>query len=244
MHIAELERSIERLKHKKELIGTIDDETQKEYEEISERHEWLNNQTIDLETAINSLHEIIDGLDEKIEKQFNENIKKINEKFSYYFSILFNGGKSELKIITNENIAEEEENGELEKKEIYKPKRKCITGVDIVATPPGKKLQSITMLSGGEKALTSIALICAIIANNTSPFVVLDEVDAALDEANSNRFANILEELSKKTQFIVITHNRATMEKAQLLYGVTMGDDSVSKLISIKLEEGKQFTNR
>lgn len=100
------------------------------------------------------------------------------------------------------------------------------------------------MLSGGEKALTSIALICAIIANNSSPFVVLDEVDAALDEANSLRFAEILQELSDKTQFIVVTHNRATMEKAQLLYGVTMGADGVSKLLSIKLEEGKKYTNR
>ncbi len=244
--ISELEMDIEKLKTKKELIGNIDDETKKEHAEITERHEWLNTQITDLETAITSLRDVIDDLDKKIEKQFNDNIKKINEKFSHYFSILFNGGKSELKIITSETIDnEDEDKGENKNNtKTTKSKQKAITGVDIVATPPGKRLQSITMLSGGEKALTSIALICAIIANNASPFVVLDEVDAALDEANSNRFANILEELSKKTQFIVITHNRATMEKAQLLYGVTMGDDSVSKLISIKLEEGKQFANR
>ncbi|MCP4355214.1 MAG: chromosome segregation protein SMC [Proteobacteria bacterium] len=248
--ITELEKSIGSLKHKKELIGTIDDETQDEYKETFERHEWLNNQTHDLEEAILSLRSVIEDLDKKIEKQFNENISKINEKFSHYFSILFNGGKAELKIITSDiTEPDEEKEGQevdevvVKKKKNIKP-NKAITGVDIVATPPGKKLQNITMLSGGEKALTSIGLICAIIANNTSPFVVLDEVDAALDEANSVRFASILEDLSHNTQFVVVTHNRATMEKAQLLYGVTMGEDSVSKLVSIKLEEGQQFTNR
>jgi len=247
--IIELEKNIENLKHKKEVIGTIDNETQNEYKEIYERHEWLTNQIQDLEQAINSLHEVIDDLDKKIEKQFNENIAKINSKFSQYFAMLFNGGKSELKIITNDidNTTEVGDNSTdvataVKLKKLNK--NQVITGIDIVATPLGKKLQNITMLSGGEKALTSIALICAIIANNTSPFVVLDEVDAALDEANSARFANILVELSKSTQFIIVTHNRATMEKAQLLYGVTMGDDSVSKLVSIKLEEGKRFANR
>ena len=126
-----------------------------------------------------------------------------------------------------------------------KLKRSTIySGIDIQATPPGKKLQNINMLSGGEKAMTSIALICAIISNNPSPFVFLDEVDAALDEANSIRFAQIIEKLAQKTQFIVITHNRATMEKGNVLYGVTMGDDGISKLLSIKLEEGAQFVNR
>lgn len=114
-----------------------------------------------------------------------------------------------------------------------------LAGIEIQATPPGKKIKSISMLSGGERALTAIALICAIINSNPSPFVVLDEVDAALDEANSERLAKILDELSHKTQFIVITHNRASMRRANILYGVTMGDDGVSKLLSIKLEEAK-----
>lgn len=119
-----------------------------------------------------------------------------------------------------------------------------LQGVEIQATPPGKKIQSIAMLSGGERALTAIALICAIISANPSPFVVLDEVDAALDEANSERLAKILDELSHKTQFIVITHNRASMRKANILYGVTMGDDGVSKLLSIKLDEATATASR
>jgi len=121
---------------------------------------------------------------------------------------------------------------------------KVIAGVDIQATPPGKKVSSITMLSGGERALTSIALIVAILANNPSPFVVLDEVDAALDEANSMKFSAILDQLSEKTQFITITHNRATMLKANILYGVTMGADGVSKLLSVKMEEAESVIKK
>ena len=121
---------------------------------------------------------------------------------------------------------------------------KVITGIDIVATPPGKKVSSISMLSGGERSLASIALICAIISNHPSPFVVLDEVDAALDEANSQRFSKILDELSHKTQFVVITHNRATMHQSNILYGVTVGDDGVSRLISLKLEEAQKIVRQ
>ncbi|MDO8260163.1 MAG: AAA family ATPase, partial [Candidatus Magasanikbacteria bacterium] len=114
-----------------------------------------------------------------------------------------------------------------------------LAGIEISACPPGKRISSVSMLSGGERALTAIALICAIISANPSPFVVLDEVDAALDEANSERLAKILDELSHKTQFIVISHNRASMRRANILYGVTMGDDGVSKLLSVKLEDVK-----
>jgi len=121
---------------------------------------------------------------------------------------------------------------------------KVITGIDISATPPGKKVSSISMLSGGERSLASIALICAVIANNPSPFVILDEVDAALDEANSQRFSRILDELAHKTQFIVITHNRATMHKANILYGVAMGDDGISKLVSLKFEEAERVVRQ
>ncbi len=112
-----------------------------------------------------------------------------------------------------------------------------VAGIEIFATPPGKRNKSIGLLSGGERALTSIALICAIMATNPSPFVVLDEVDAALDEANSRKFAEIVASLADKTQFIVVTHNRSTMAEATVLYGVTMGDDGVSQLLSVKLED-------
>jgi chromosome segregation protein len=118
--------------------------------------------------------------------------------------------------------------------------KESYSGIEIQATPPGKRLKNINMLSGGERAMTSIALLCAIISNNPSPFVVLDEVDAALDEANSIRFAEILDQLLGKTQFIIITHNRATMAKASVLYGVTMGDDGVSKLLSVNLKEAEE----
>ncbi|MBI4415166.1 MAG: hypothetical protein HY566_02915 [Candidatus Kerfeldbacteria bacterium] len=117
---------------------------------------------------------------------------------------------------------------------------KVISGVEIMATPPGKRISGITMLSGGERAMGSIALICAILSTRPSPFVVLDEVDAALDEANSQRFAAILRELAHRTQFITITHNRATMAISSVLYGVTMNEDGVSKLLSIKMEDAER----
>jgi chromosome segregation protein len=116
-----------------------------------------------------------------------------------------------------------------------------VTGIDIKATPPGKKLASIQALSGGERALTSIALLCSLLACFPSPFVVLDEVDAALDDANTIRFGQILGTLSHQTQFITITHNRETMAQANTLYGVTMGDDGISKILSVKLEQAKSF---
>jgi len=135
-----------------------------------------------------------------------------------------------------------EEEEEPPKKSMFdKLKVTTIAGVEIHATPPGKKLKNINMLSGGERAMTAIALICAIISCNPSPFIVLDEVDAALDEANSERFANILDELSHKTQFVIVTHNRATMQRAKILYGVTMGNDGVSKVLSLKLEDAEKY---
>ncbi|MCK5319819.1 AAA family ATPase, partial [Candidatus Parcubacteria bacterium] len=167
---------------------------------------------------------------------------------------LFNGGKAKIVKVSEEAIDEEKENTDEKNqagqkselvdlpdikkiKFLQKHNATGLAGIEIQATPPGKKIGSVSMLSGGERALTAIALICAIISSNPSPFVVLDEVDAALDEANSERLAKILDELSIKTQFIVITHNRASMRRASILYGVTMGDDGISKLLSVKLDE-------
>ncbi len=163
---------------------------------------------------------------------------------------MFAGGNAKLALIKDtppdslpapeESPTEEGEKENLKseiKNQNSKLLKPVIVGIDIHATPPGKRLQSIGMLSGGERALTAIALICAFISNNPSPFVVLDEVDAALDEANSERFSRILDDLSGKTQFIAITHNRATMHRASTLYGVTMGDDGISKVLSVKLED-------
>jgi len=254
---------INQLKHQLELIGGIEPETVKEYTETKERFDFLFGQAKDLEGAIKSLETVIEDLDDAIRKQFEQAFNKINEEFEKYFKILFNGGKASLiKVMVapaeggsedESSFAEASEDREDREKKVgfleeaakfnqrlKEREKESYSGIEINATPPGKKLKNINMLSGGERALTSIALICAIISNNPSPFVVLDEVDAALDESNSIRFAEILDRLSDKTQFIAISHNRATMHKALVLYGVTMGDDGVSKLLSIDLKEAEE----
>ena len=248
---------IHQYKAQLELIGGIDAETMKEYTETKERYEFLSTQMKDLEEAIKSLEQVIEELDEVIKKQFDTAFSLINKEFQKYFQILFNGGKAELIKVTAASVkeeaaaekaegavVEEDEEGVLAQAEKFAKKLKAkekesYAGIEIKAVPPGKKITSINQLSGGERALTSIALISAIISNNPSPFVVLDEMDAALDEANSERFAQIVDDLSNKTQFVLITHNRATMHQAHVLYGVTMGEDGVSKLLSVKLEQAE-----
>ncbi len=246
-----LAEEISHLHRQMDLIGGIDEQITHEYRETNERWEFLNGQAEDLHTAIDSLERAIGELEVTIKKRFDAAFKKINQEFHQYFRTLFSGGKAELVLI--QEVVQPESTGETEDDEKQEPeliqtpsgpKEILITGIEIKATPPGKKLSSIAMLSGGERALTSIALLCAIISNNPSPFVVLDEVDAALDEANSQRFSAILDHLAKNTQFIVITHNRATMEKAQVLYGVTMGDDGISQLLSVKMEEAEEIIRR
>lgn len=235
------------------LIGSIDPEIEKEYVETKERFDFLFSQVEDLTKAINSLKEIIKELDINIKEKFDKEFKLISAKFEEYFKILFSGGRAKIiKVMEDEKIEEDENAGTNDSDEknkqsldinkikfLQKHNATGLAGIEIQATPPGKKIKSVSMLSGGERALTAIALICAIISANPSPFVVLDEVDAALDEANSERLAKILEDLSHKTQFIVITHNRASMRRANVLYGITMGDDGASKLLSVKLDEVK-----
>jgi len=247
---SEREEKIKRLKNQLDLIGGIDPAIQEEYQATSERYNFLTSQINDLEAATCSLEKIIEELEEKIKKQFREAFNKINHEFSKYFKLLFDGGKASL-TLRKEELVLPQEKEELEEREeqslepteegTTKPqmtkKEKVVTGIDIQACPPGKKLSDLNMLSGGEKALTSIALIYAIIANNPPPFVILDEVDAALDEANSIKYAKILEHLAHKTQFVTITHNRATMHQSAILYGVTMQEEGISKLLSVKMEE-------
>lgn len=243
-----------RIKHQLGLIGGIDEGIEKEYRETDERYRFLKTQYDDLIKASAQLETGIEELDTTIKERFDEAFHKINEEFGKYFRSLFNGGRATLTllkdVVQEEPDEDDEEDDEEEEEVAKKPVKaeKVVTGIEVQATPPGKRLKGIGMLSGGERALTSIALICAIIKNNPSPFVVLDEVDAALDEANSQRFAAILNHLAAHTQFVTITHNRATMEKANILYGVTMGDDGVSKLLSVKLEEAehviKKYGNR
>lgn len=239
-----LKQTMDSLKQQLSQIGTIDPETAAEYITTKERHDFLQQQTVDLIQSMKDLDKIVADLDITISRQFSESFHRIGEHFEHFFKILFGGGVAKL-IKTSEPILsataasigddEDDDEDEQEKKPAANvPER---IGIEIQATPPGKRLKSINMLSGGERALTSLALVCAIIANNPAPFVILDEVEAALDEANSARLAEILDQLTHRTQFIVITHNRTTMHQANILYGVTMGEDGSSRVLSLKLED-------
>jgi chromosome segregation ATPase len=235
-------RHIQRLKQQLAAIGGIDPEVVKEHGETSVRYEALKTQYDDLIAAEAKLIELGKELDQTIGRAFQEAFKKISVEFEKFFRILFNGGNAKLIYIEAETKTPEPAEGDPSASlgagnPAYMKPVVTRPGVEIQAQPPGKKVKSINVLSGGERALTAIALISAIIAVNPSPFVVLDEVDAALDEANSIRFADIVFELTEKTQFIVVTHNRYTMERSGLIYGVTMGDDAVSKILSIRLED-------
>jgi len=257
--IERLERETGRLKSLADQIGAIDPMIVEEYDETQKRYDFLTGQTENLEKAIASLADIVKEMDEKIKISFEETFKKVNSEFSKYFRIIFGGGSAEMtKIgieprksikeidedITEKDKIEDEENGEEsrligdppERREVEKEKSKEV-GIEIKASPPGKRISSLAMLSGGERSLTSLALLFAIISNSPPPFAVLDEVEAALDEANSKRFGRILQELANQTQFVLITHNRETMRQASFLYGVTMGADGVSKVLSVKLDQ-------
>ena len=221
-----------------EWIGNIDPATQKEYEETKERFEFLNTQVEDLQSALKSLDLIIKELDDTIRVRSEQAFHTLNSAFSKTFRILFGGGEASLVQLPPEPKMDEE--GNL----IPPPADAPPAGIDILATPPGKRLKSIALLSGGERALTSIALISAIMATNPSPFIVLDEVDAALDEFNTKKYADILQDYAADTQFIVVTHNRTTMHQSGALYGVTMGEDGTSKILSVKLEDIGELRGR
>ncbi|HTK59656.1 MAG TPA: hypothetical protein VL283_00455, partial [Candidatus Baltobacteraceae bacterium] len=234
-------------------IGAIDQAVVAEYKEIKERFDFLTAQVEDLHKTKESLVGMIEELDVMIKKQSDSSFRRINQHFDEFFKRLFDGGSASLQKIEREE--EEDEVAEAEaaaakeaagieedaEKKVSSAPKETWLGLEIFANPPGKRVKSIHMLSGGERALTSIALICAIMTTNPSPFVVLDEVDAALDESNAARFAAIVSELSLKTQFLVITHNRYTMQKAQVLYGVTMAEDSTSSVLSLQLEEAERI---
>ena len=197
-------------------IGSIDEETMREYEETNKRHEFLTAESTDLNHATESLRNLIRDLTDRINNDFKMGLIKINEEFNHYFRLMFGGGSSRLTFNDSENEP---------------------SGVSINVNVPQKRVKDLNLLSGGERSLISIALLFAIVSASRPPFLILDEIDAALDEDNAVRFAKVLKDLAEKTQFILITHNRATMEIANILYGVTMGDDGVSKLFSLKLED-------
>ena len=198
-------------------LGSINVDSIEEYKKTKERYDFMCEQRLDLENTATKLRKIISDMTETMKEQFSQKFKQINQNFNEVFVELFGGGKAELKL--------EDENNVLE----------C--GIDIRVQPTGKKLQNMMLLSGGEKAFTAIALLFAILKINPAPFCVLDEIEAALDDVNVYRFAEYLKKFSDQTQFLVITHRKGTMEAADTVYGITMQENGISKLLSMKLSK-------
>jgi chromosome segregation protein len=239
----EQKKKIERIKIKLEDAGMGNGaELTKEYKEVSERDQFLMKEMEDLEKSIESLKKLITDLKEKIEVEFKVGVQKINVEFQEFFSLMFGGGHASLSIIEIKKrkmseVNEEGEEVEIEDGEDTAPEK----GIEINVSLPHKKVKEINAFSGGERSLTSIALLFAMSQVNPPPFLVLDETDAALDESNSRKYGDMLEKLSKHSQLVVVTHNRETMSRAGVLYGITIGSDEASKLLSVKFEEATQI---
>ncbi len=234
-------RNIEKLKIRIEDAGVGGGEdVMKEFKEVSEREEFLAKEIADLELSSESLKKLIEELDHKLEEEFKTGIEKINFQFNDFFCLMFGGGKASIKVVEEgPKIKNQDESIEIDMESIQEEKEegKIELGIEIDVKLPRKNIKGLEMLSGGERALTSIALLFAISQVNPPPFIILDETDAALDEANSRKYGDMIENLSKLSQLILITHNRETMSRAGVLYGVTMGQDGLSKLLSIEFEE-------
>jgi chromosome segregation ATPase len=225
---------LEKLKIRLEELGIgATEDVIKEFNDAKERDAFLVHEISDLESSIEKLRVLIEELDEKLEEQFVVGIEKISVEFGKFFTLMFGGGEASL-VRVKSKTNNDDESEEDEKSEESKQKE---DGIELNAKLPNKRVKGLEMLSGGERALTSIALIFAMSQVNPPPFIILDETDAALDEANSRRYGDMIEALAKKSQLILITHNRETMSRAGILYGVTMGGDGVSKLLSVKLDE-------
>lgn len=247
----ELKRKIERIKIKLEDAGLGNGaELMKEFKEVEERDQFLAKEMEDLERSIKSLQKLISDLKEKIDIEFRDGVKKINAEFQEFFSLMFGGGTGSLSIVvenkkkSNSNPEEEEDMDDITATLSFGEAKEEIVfekGIEINVSLPHKKVKELHAFSGGERSLTSIALLFAMSQVNPPPFLVLDETDAALDEANSRKYGDMLEKLSKHSQLIVVTHNRETMSRAGMLYGVTIGFDEASKLLSVKLKEATQI---
>ena len=232
-------RSLERMKIRLEESGGTGEDIRREHKEVSERETFLAKELEDLSNSAAGLRQLIDDLGAELGKHFSDGLANVNASFSEYFALMFGGGSARLALEEPEDEDEAEEEEEmLEMDDSGKPEQKA--GIEIAVNLPKKKVRSLLQLSGGERALTSIALIFAMSQVNPPPFLILDETDAALDEANSRRYGDMIDNLAKRSQLIVITHNRETMSRAGILYGVTMGGDGVSKLLSVKFEEAVQ----
>ncbi|MBY6036123.1 chromosome segregation protein SMC [Fictibacillus nanhaiensis] len=221
MPLEDAKRKVKLIKLAIEELGVVNIGAIEEYERVSQRFDFLSEQRNDLNEAKDTLYGVISEMDEEMKTRFEETFMAIRSHFGVIFKELFGGGKADLVLTQPEDL--------------------LLTGVDIMAQPPGKKLQQLGLLSGGERALTAIALLFAILKVRPVPFCILDEVEAALDDANVNRFAKFLRAFSKETQFIVVTHRKGTMEEADVLYGVTMQESGVSNLVSVRLEETKEL---
>jgi chromosome segregation protein len=195
-------------------MGPVNMMALEEYKETAERHQFLETQRKDLLDSIENTQNTIKEIDTFSRHKFQEAFDRINENFQLTFRKLFGGGHAFMRLTDEENAAE--------------------SGIDVVASPPGKRLQNVLLLSGGEKALTALALLVGIFQYQPSPFCILDEVDAPLDEANIGRFTELVKEMSVQTQFVLITHSKKTMSIAPVMYGVTMQEPGVSKLVSVK----------
>jgi chromosome segregation protein len=245
--IANLEKRIFKLRGDLASIGEIDEALVREAKETETRYEFLSREAADLEKAQTDLRQLSKDLTEKIRVEFDEALHKINKEFATLFTLMFGGGQAKLYVQRRvvqpkkkesrdeDAVVEEEPKSEMSVEEEQEQEEKE-GGIEIEVKLPRKKVSSLEMLSGGERSLVGIAALFALISVSPPPFLVLDEIDAALDERNARRFAGMLKEFSKKTQFLVVTHNRATMESANVLYGVTLNKDGTSKVLSLKLE--------
>jgi len=248
--IAELEARMYRVRRELADIGSVDEELVKEYHAANERHQFLVSQKSDAEKALEDLEGIAAELRKKIDEEFSRSLKSISAEFQRFFRLIFGGGSARIRELhpksiklkeSAENLMPPGKEDEEAIQEVPEPEE-TESGIDIEVNLPRKKIKSLDMLSGGERALTSIALIFAVIWISSPPFLILDEIDAPLDESNSERFSKLLKELATKTQFILITHNRTTMEAADVLYGVTM-QDGISKVFSLKFTEAQELAS-
>jgi chromosome segregation protein len=228
-----LESRIQQLKSKIQRLGMVNPLALEEYDEASERHTFLTTQTGDLRQAELALRELIGELDSAMQARFEATFRAVAAEFERSFMRLFGGGQAQL-LLTRSNGSNSDSDGE-NNGDMHAGVDSL--GVEILARPPGKRQQTLSLLSGGERTLTAAALLFAILKVNPSPFCVLDEVDAALDEANVGRFREALADLSQQTQFLLVTHNRGTIEAADTIYGVSMGEDGASRVLSLRLEE-------
>jgi chromosome segregation ATPase len=239
---SEMERRIFRLRGDLASIGEVDHALMKEAEDTEARHTFLLKESEDLMKAVADLTALMQELNQKIKTEFDRSLSKINDEFEKFFGLMFDGGSAKLKVLKPkaERVNEDDEEDVEEGEEVLQTEEEMLQekngGVDIEIKLPRKKVTSLDMLSGGERSLVGIAALFAMVSVSPPPFLVLDEIDAPLDERNARRFGEMLKDFSKRTQFIVVTHNRATMEAANILYGVTLAEDGSSKIVSLKLE--------